>query len=141
MLTGVNYVNMQEKVLMIQMEFAIAKAMETVLGNAYQLITKNDGLEAIDWLEKGNHADIIIADAAMPYLSSVDFIRELRSRPMFRHVPILLLSDLDQVTERSYYLNAGASDFAVKPLPKAQLKQRIRLLLDGAKANHQEIAA
>ena len=117
------------------------RAMETVLGNTYQLITKNDGLEAIDWLEKGNHADIIVADAAMPYLSSVDFLRELRSRPLFRYMPILLLSDLNQVTERSYYINAGASDFAVKPLPKAQLKQRIRLLLDGAKASHQEIAA
>ena len=117
------------------------RAMETVLGNTYQLIAKNDGLEAIDWLEKGNHADIIVADAAMPYLSSVDFLRELRSRPLFRYMPILLLSDLNQVTERSYYINAGASDFAVKPLPKAQLKQRIRLLLDGAKASHQEIAA
>lgn len=126
---------------MIQTESAAARALEAVLGSAYQLIAKNDGLEAIEWLEKGNHADIIVADAAMPYLSSVDFLRELRSRPLFRHVPILLLSDLDQVTERSHYINAGASDFAVKPLPKAQLKQRIRLLLDGAKESQREIAA
>jgi DNA-binding response OmpR family regulator len=131
---------MQEKVLMIQTGTAI-KSMETVLGNAYQLIAKNDGLEAIEWLEKGNHADIIVADVGMPYLSSVDFLRELRSRPALRHVPVLLLSDLDQVTERNYYINAGASDFAVKPLPKAQLKQRIRTLLDGLKTSQQEIAA
>ncbi len=129
---------MQEKLLVIQAEHVSLKAFEAILGGDYKLILKNDGLEAIDWLEKGNHTDMVIADAGMPYLNSVDFMKELRSRPAYRDLPILILSELDQVTERTFYLQAGATDFAVKPLSKSQLKQRIRQLLENSKFNPQE---
>jgi len=130
---------MQEKLLLIQADTGTVKTFDAVLGGEYKLIVKNDGLEAIEWLEKGNCADLVIADAAMPYLSSVDFIKELRSRVAYRDVPIFILSSLDRVTERTYYIQAGASDFAVTPLSKAQLKQRIRQLLDTAKGKTQDI--
>ncbi|MCU0353498.1 MAG: response regulator [Cytophagales bacterium] len=126
---------MQEKLLLIQADAAALKAMEAVLGSDYKLIGKHDGLEALEWLEKGNYADLIIADSGMPYLSSTDFIKELRSQAAYRLLPILVLSDLDQVTERNHYIQAGATDFAIKPLPKSQLRQRIRHLLETARTN------
>ncbi|MDJ1505487.1 response regulator [Xanthocytophaga agilis] len=130
---------MQEKLLIIQTESAVIKTFEAVLGSEYKLIVKNDGLEAIDWLEKGNHADLIIADAGMPYLNSVDFIKELRSNIAHRSIPILILSDLDKVTERNLYIHAGATDFAIKPLSKSQLKQRIRQLLGKSTLDSQDV--
>jgi len=129
---------MQEKLLIIQTDNAALKTFEAVLGSEYTLIIKNDGLEGIEWLEKGNQAALVIADARMPYLSSVDFLKEVRLRFNYRYVPILILSDLDQVTERNYYLQAGASDFAIKPLSKTQLRQRIRQLLENSKLSSQE---
>ena len=129
---------MQEKILIIQTENASLKAFDMVLGSDYKLILKNDGLEALEWLEKGNLADLIIADAAMPYLNSVDFIKELRSRHLYRDIPLLILSELDKVMDRNSYIQAGATDFVVKPLSKSQLKQRVRQLLENSSFNTQE---
>ena len=130
---------MQEKLLFIQADASALRAMEAVLGGDYKLIGKHDGLEALEWLERGNHADLIIADSNMPYLSSTDFLKELRSQAAFRQLPVLVLSDLDQVTERNHYMQAGATDFAIKPLPKAQLRQRIRHLLDNPRPDDSEV--
>ena len=129
---------MQEKILIIQTENASLKAFDMVLGSDYKLILKNDGLEALEWLEKGNLADLIIADAAMPYLNSVDFIKELRSRHLYRDIPLLILSELDKVMDRNSYIQAGATDFVVKPMSKSQLKQRVRQLLENSSFNTQE---
>jgi DNA-binding response OmpR family regulator len=129
---------MQERLLIIQTENASLKAFENVLGSDYKLILKNDGLEALDWLEKGNHVDLVIADAGMPYLTSVDFIKELRSRPAYRDLPLLILSELDKVMERNSYIQVGATDFVVKPLSKSQLKQRVRQLLENSTFDSQE---
>ncbi len=129
---------MQEKILIIQTENSSLKAFDMVLGSDYKLILKNDGLEALEWLEKGNLADLIIADAAMPYLNSLDFIKELRSRHLYRDIPLLILSELDKVMDRNSYIQAGATDFVVKPMSKAQLKQRVRQLLENSNFNTQE---
>jgi DNA-binding response OmpR family regulator len=112
--------------------------LKRVLGGDYKLILKNDGLEALDWLEKGNHVDLVIADAGMPYLHSVDFIKEVRSRVLYRELPLLILSELDKVMERNAYIQVGATDFVVKPLSKSQLKQRVRQLLENSVYNAQE---
>ncbi len=132
---------MQEKILIIQTDNIVTKALDSVLTSKYQVITKDDGLEAIEWLDQGNFADLIIADANMPYLDSFDFIREIRTRVYLKHTSILVVSDLDHVTDRSLYIRLGANDFLVKPFTKAQLKQRIGSLLEATPYNSQETAA
>ncbi len=126
---------MQENVILINQDAGFQKSFETTLGKAYAVLSKKDGLEALEWLEKTGHADLIVADICMPHLAVEDFLRTLRLHAALRHVPVLVLSDLAHLTERRKYLNLGANDFVVMPIAVLQLKNRIAHLIHHHKAS------
>jgi CheY-like chemotaxis protein len=120
---------MREKVILINQDAGFQKSFEATLGKAYTVLSKKDGLEALEWLEKTGHADLIVADICMPHLAVEDFLRTLRLHVAFRHVPVLVLSDMAHLTERRKYLGLGATDFVVMPISVLQLKNRVSDLI------------
>ncbi len=120
---------MREKVILINQDAGFQKSVEASLGKAYTVLSKRDGLEALEWLEQAGHADLIVADICMPHLAVADFLRTLRLHAAFRQIPVLLLSDLTHLTERRKYLDLGATDFVVMPLSVLQLKNRVANLI------------
>ena len=120
---------MRENVLLINQDAGFQKSFEATLGKAYTVSSTKDGLEALEWLEKTGHADLIVADICMPHLAVEDFLRTLRLHPAFRHIPVLVLSDMAHLTERRKYLALGANDFVVIPISVLQLKNRVANLL------------
>ncbi len=120
---------MREKVILINQDAGFQKSFEATLGKTYTVLSKKDGLEALEWLEKAGHADLIVADICMPHLAMEDFLRTLRLHAAFRHVPVLVLSNLAHLTERRKYLTLGANDFVVMPISVLQLKNRIADLI------------
>jgi DNA-binding response OmpR family regulator len=120
---------MREKVILINQDAGFHQRVEATLGKAYTVLSKKDGLEALEWLEKTGHADLIVADSCMPHLAVEDFLRTLRLHAAFRHVPVLVLSDLAHLTERRKYLGLGANDFMVMPISVLQLKNRVAHLI------------
>jgi CheY-like chemotaxis protein len=120
---------MREKVILINPNAGFHQRFEATLGKAYTVLRKNDGLEALEWLEKTGHADLIVADICMPHLATEDFLRTLRLHPAFRHVPVLVLSDMTHLTERRKYLDLGATDFVVMPTSVRRLKNRVAHLI------------
>ncbi len=120
---------MREKVILINQDAGFQKSFEASLGKTYSVLSKKDGLEALEWLEQTGHADLIVADICMPHLAVEDFLRTLRLHAAFRHVPVLVLSNLAHLTERRKYLTLGANDFVVMPISVLQLKNRIADLI------------
>jgi CheY-like chemotaxis protein len=57
---------MSPKLLIIDDELSIQRILSHFLGSDYIITTKNNGLEAMEWLESGNMADLIILDLNMP---------------------------------------------------------------------------
>ena len=57
--------------------------------------------------------DAMVVDRLLPEMDGLDLIRELRSRGVF--TPALVLSALDQVSDRITGLRAGGDDYLVKP--------------------------
>ena len=126
---------MQEKVILINQDAGFHQRFEATLGKTYIVLSKKDGLEALEWLEQAGHADLIVADSCMPHLAVEDFLRTLRLHAAFRQVPVLVLSDLARLTERRKYLDLGATDFAVMPLSALQLKNRVADLIHHHKSS------
>ena len=120
---------MRENVILINQDAGFQKDFEATLGKVYTVLSKKDGLEALEWLEKTGHADLIVADICMPHLAVEDFLRTLRLHTALRHVPVLVLSDMAHLTERRKYLDLGANDFVVMPISVLQLKDRIAHLI------------
>ena len=120
---------MREKVILINQDAGFQKSFEATIGKADTVVIKKDGLEALEWLEQTGHADLIVADICMPHLAVEDFLRTLRLHAAFRHIPVLVLSDLTHLTEWRKYLTLGANDFVVIPISVLQLKNRVANLL------------
>jgi len=58
----------------------------------YNVVTKTDGLEAMMWLTRGNHPDLIILDQEMPNLDGKKFLRGIRGSGIYRRIPVLFVS-------------------------------------------------
>jgi len=104
---------------------------DTVLGAAVRDQIAGDGHSA-DWVTRldaagdamaGTAYDLILLDLMLPDGRGIVFLKELRSRGDV--TPVIILTALDQVSDRIEGLNAGADDYIVKPFNLAELSARI----------------
>jgi CheY-like chemotaxis protein len=86
----------QQRVLLVEDDPALRRYLEIVLQRAgYEVVSAGDGLEAMKFL-LGTTVDAIITDALMPHLDGYELCRFVRSSAHLSHLPIILLSALDQ---------------------------------------------
>lgn len=104
---------------------------DTVLGAAVRDQLVSDG-QSVDWVTRLDAAadairtasyDLILLDLMLPDGRGVVFLKELRARGDV--TPVIILTALDQVSDRIEGLNAGADDYLVKPFDLAELSARI----------------
>jgi DNA-binding response OmpR family regulator len=120
---------MKKKILVIDDELSIRMLLENFLSKTYEVITKNDGMEGVQWLEQGNMPDLIVADIQMPNMNGNDFIINIRSSGYFKEIPLIMLSGIESSQEKVKCLKLGANDYMVKPFNPEELSIRIELLL------------
>jgi DNA-binding response OmpR family regulator len=119
---------MKKKILVIDDERTIRVLLENFL-KEYVVITKNDGLEGLSWLQEGNMPDLIVADIQMPNLDGYEFVKQLRASGYFKDIPLIVLSGIESTTEKVKCLKLGANDYLVKPFNPEELTLRIELLI------------
>jgi DNA-binding response OmpR family regulator len=107
----------------------IRKVLRQTLKDEFEVTTKENGIEAVSWLEEGNPVDIILSDIQMPHMDGKDLIRTLRASPLFQKLPIIILSTFSDSDTRIKFLKLGADDYIVKPFNPIEVKTKIRSLL------------
>lgn len=86
---------------------------------------------------------LAISDYDMPGMNGVAFIRAARAVPGFEHVPVVMVTSLDQRSLRREALEAGATDFLAKPFDPIEIRARVSnlLALNRARIGERERAA
>ena len=79
--------------------------------------------------ENAERIGVAISDFEMPGMNGVEFIRAARMIPGFAHVPIVMVTSLDQRSLRREALAAGATDFLAKPFDAVEIRARVSNLL------------
>ncbi|KAA8482736.1 response regulator receiver domain-containing protein [Arcticibacter tournemirensis] len=120
---------MKKQILVVDDEISILKLLNFVLSKDYELIIKNSGVEAIDWLDQGNDPDLIISDLQMPYFDGSSFVRNLKISGYYRDTPVILLSGAENLEEKINQMQIKVESFLEKPFNPATLKSRIEALL------------
>lgn len=104
---------------------------DTVLGAALRDQVAGDG-HSIDWVTRLDAAEdamataaheLVLLDLMLPDGRGIPFLKRLRARGSV--VPVIILTALDQVSDRIEGLNAGADDYLVKPFDLGELSARI----------------
>ncbi len=94
----------------------------------FDIVTASNGQSAVDTFEN-TRPDCLVLDVVMPGLNGYEVCAEIRNRSYGVHVPILILTSLDDRESISQAYAAGASDFAQKGLAPLLLVERVRFLL------------
>jgi CheY-like chemotaxis protein len=81
-----------------------------------------NGRDALDYLEKGDCPDLILLDLMMPVMDGWEFRRRQRADPELAHVPVVILSALDQARAA----DLGGPAFLKKPLDFDRLLELVR---------------
>ena len=94
----------------------------------FEVMTVASGAEALEACEQGN-CDIVLLDVMMPEMDGFEVARRLKSNPSTHHIPIIMLTALDQPSDRVRGLDAGADEFLTKPVNDIALVARVRSLV------------
>ena len=83
-----------------------------------------DGLEALEALRDGLF-DCVLLDVLMPGMDGYQVLECLRSEPRFRHIPVIMISALEDVGTVVRCIEMGADDYLPKPFDPVILRARI----------------
>ncbi len=123
-----NYMPPLKRILIVDDEPRDAILLENILISlGYKADTANSGQEALDKLN--SEVDLVLLDVLMPGLTGFQVCREIRRRPEFVDLPVIMVTVLDGREERLRAVQAGANDFISKPVDKLELHVRLGGLL------------
>lgn len=116
---------MKKTLLALDDELSILKILDFYFNKTYNVVVKQNGKEALEWMQQGVIPDVIIADVNMPEINGLEFIRQIRSSGFFKDVPLIMLSGNEGSSDKIKCLKAGADDYLIKPFNPEELEARI----------------
>ena len=118
------------KVLVVDDDARNISALTSLLENQeMDVISATDGKRAIELLRNTPDLSLVLMDIMMPDMDGYETIREIRTVPEFRMLPILALTAKAMKGDREKCLSAGASDYIAKPVNTDQLLSLMRVWL------------
>jgi two-component system cell cycle response regulator len=104
------------------------KLLEARLNAEYfDVLTASNGPDALKICADGA-CDIVLLDVMMPGMDGFEVCRRLKADPATAHLPVVMVTALDQPADRVRGLEAGADDFLTKPIDEVALVARVRSL-------------
>jgi DNA-binding response OmpR family regulator len=122
-----------KKILLVDDKSSMSRLIFQFLNKSFELTTKEDGLQALLWLQEGNIPDLILTDLQMPNLDGFELITRVKESGFFRNIPIVVLSSRDSSNDRIKCLKMGAEDYIVKPFNPEELQVRIERIIEREK--------
>ncbi len=91
----------------------------TLKNEGHNVIEAVDGKDALGKLT--GQVDMIITDLNMPNLDGIELIRQVRAKPAYKFIPIIMLTTESQAQRKQEGKAAGATGWIVKPFKPEQL--------------------
>jgi pilus assembly protein CpaE len=114
-------------ILLIEGDAALAETITSALsGVGYTVTVVADADEAFGHV--ANH-QLVIIDVVSGAKSAVDICREIRATPSMASIPVLCVSQVDDVEDRIRFLEAGADDVVARPFDAREIEARVEALL------------
>jgi len=119
----------KKTILVVDDNEMISLSIKAILEDKYRIVIRNDGQEALDYLNLGNRPDLILLDMLMPNMNGRTFARRVISHPRYGKVPIIFITTVDSTMLINSFKAMGVLDYIVKPFVKEDLINRVNQVL------------
>ncbi|MCL2925505.1 MAG: ATP-binding protein [Trichodesmium sp. MAG_R04] len=92
----------------------------------YAITEANNGIEALEIIEKGLMPDLILLDVMMPHMTGYEVTKKLRQKYLHIELPIIMLTAKPLIYDLLEGFASGANDYLIKPFSKQELLARIK---------------
>lgn len=116
-------------ILVVDDEGSSRRLLTALLQNeGYEVLATSSAQEALERLQD-RRPDLILTDGLMPQISGFELAVRLKADSRYAHLPIIVVTALDDRETRLRALEAGVDDFLGKPIDRAELRVRVRNIL------------
>ncbi|HEX8073113.1 MAG TPA: adenylate/guanylate cyclase domain-containing protein [Pyrinomonadaceae bacterium] len=105
----------------------------------YEVELAADGLEAL-YMVKQHKFDLILLDIMMPWLNGYQVLERLKATPWLRHIPVIMISALEEIDTIARCIELGAEDYLPKPFNPVLLRARVGASLEKKRLRDREQA-
>jgi CheY-like chemotaxis protein len=117
-------------VLIVDDDMRNAFALSRVLAErGMKLVKAENGLKALEALEKKDRIDLVLMDIMMPVMDGYEAMKKIREQTRFAQLPIIALTAKAMKEDRQRCIEAGASDYLPKPVDIGRLLSVMRVWL------------
>jgi adenylate cyclase len=114
----------------------LAQELELLEHEGLAAINGRDALEVL----RCEAVDLVLLDIMMPELDGFEVLRRLKADPRLRHIPVIMISALDDIDSVVRCIELGADDYLPKPFDPVLLTARIGACLERKRWRDQEVA-
>ena len=117
-------------VLVVEDDEHISQVLRFMLERqGYQVVHMADGRAASNHVASSSPPALVLLDVMLPYVDGFEIVQLIRSQSAWRDVPVLMLTAKNTERDTVRALDAGASDFVIKPFQPQELLARVRRFL------------
>ena len=120
---------MKNKILVVDDEDDILDLLyDSLTERGFDVITANDGAAALVQIYR-ERPDVVLLDLLIPMVNGYDVLRELRSEPMTKNLPVIMLTAIPHVEGEQTAVQLGVNHYVSKPWKLSSLEAIIKVAL------------
>lgn len=121
--------DLKPNILLVEDNKELRTFLRDSLNSGFIVFEAENGLEALDIVEKEN-IGIIITDILMPDMDGLELCHRLKTNPDYSYIPVIVLSAKTDISTKVEGLNTGADVYMEKPFSLEQLKAQINSVIE-----------
>lgn len=126
-----------QRILVVEDNADIRDYLSSILSDEYEVLTASNGEEGFS-VAMNSVPDIIISDIMMPKMDGLEMCRKIKENINLSHIPVVLLTAKDTLSDKSEGYKVGADSYITKPFTSELIKARVaNLIFSRAQIAHQ----